>query len=464
MDSSFFVLVWADKAFILIYLILIWAYGIYGAKPKSDEDFILGGRSLSLPAFISTLVATWYGGVLGVGEFCYRHGLSSWVVMGVPYYCSAALFAVFLARKVRASSCLTIPERLRNHYGERVALFASGVIFIHTMPASKVLMLGILLQMIFGWPLSCAIIIGTFFSIIYIFVGGFKAVVKTDVLQFILMLLSFIIILPFAVLFSKETGISILDLPGNFLSLRGDIPLGYALAWLVFALWTLIAPSFHQRCSALKDPRKLKLGIFIAILIWFILDGLMTVTGLYAKLIFPDINPLYSYLYLANFLLPAVFKGAFMVGLLAFIMSTVDSNFHIISTTFGYDIVATMAPDFFKKHRRFVFAVGLIVAAIIAIIIATVMPSVIMIWYTIYSITLPVLFLPVIATYYGFLKLNPLNTLRVMSATAIVTLVWMIFGWLRGSVHQPEYLISLEPVYIGLVFSSFFYLIKLLHK
>jgi SSS family solute:Na+ symporter len=40
--------------------------------PATDsENFLVAGRTLSLPAFVATLVATWYGGILGVGEFAY---------------------------------------------------------------------------------------------------------------------------------------------------------------------------------------------------------------------------------------------------------------------------------------------------------------------------------------------------------------------------------------------------------
>ena len=57
-------------------------------------DFLLAGRSLTLPVFVMTLVSTWYGGILGVGEFSYRYGISNWVIQGVPYYVFAAVFRV----------------------------------------------------------------------------------------------------------------------------------------------------------------------------------------------------------------------------------------------------------------------------------------------------------------------------------------------------------------------------------
>ena len=47
-----------------------------------------------------TLVSTWYGGILGVGEFSYRYGISNWVIQGVPYYVFALFFAFLLAKRI----------------------------------------------------------------------------------------------------------------------------------------------------------------------------------------------------------------------------------------------------------------------------------------------------------------------------------------------------------------------------
>ncbi|MEJ2051569.1 MAG: hypothetical protein P8Y60_17340, partial [Calditrichota bacterium] len=72
---------------ILLYLALLLFIGFRKRSNLSDEeDFILGGRRLTLPAFVATLVTTWYGGILGIGEFTYRYGFSNWVVFGLPYY------------------------------------------------------------------------------------------------------------------------------------------------------------------------------------------------------------------------------------------------------------------------------------------------------------------------------------------------------------------------------------------
>ena len=100
-----------------------------------------------------TLVATWYGGILGVGEFSYRYGISNWVTQGLPYYLFAGLFAWFLAPRIRATNLLTIPDKLEASYDRKTAVLGSALTLILVTPAPYLLMLGVLLEMLFGWGL-----------------------------------------------------------------------------------------------------------------------------------------------------------------------------------------------------------------------------------------------------------------------------------------------------------------------
>ncbi|MDP7036359.1 MAG: sodium:solute symporter family protein, partial [Candidatus Marinimicrobia bacterium] len=85
-----------------IYVALLLSLGFYKSPKKdNDKDFILAGRKLSLPGLVATLVATWYGGILGVGENTYNYGIQTWFIFALPYYVFGLLFAFFLAPKIR---------------------------------------------------------------------------------------------------------------------------------------------------------------------------------------------------------------------------------------------------------------------------------------------------------------------------------------------------------------------------
>ena len=94
-----------DHLLIGLYFLAVVVIGLRASRNRGTGDavdFLLAGRSLTLPVFVMTLVSTWYGGILGVGEFSYRYGISNWALQGAPYYVFAAVFALLLAPRVRA--------------------------------------------------------------------------------------------------------------------------------------------------------------------------------------------------------------------------------------------------------------------------------------------------------------------------------------------------------------------------
>ena len=76
-----------DIFIIIAYLGALFLIGfIRKSKDSSSENYFLSGRRITTPIFIMTLVSTWYGGILGIGEFTYRYGISNWLVFAFPYY------------------------------------------------------------------------------------------------------------------------------------------------------------------------------------------------------------------------------------------------------------------------------------------------------------------------------------------------------------------------------------------
>lgn len=442
-----------DQALIIIYLVGLLALGLIGRLKKNStaSQMILGGRTLTLPAFVASLVSTWYGGILGVGEYSYSYGLSNWLVFGLPYYLAAFLFATFLARQARRSEVLTIPQRLDQAYGRTPAILGSGILYLMTVPAAYILMLGVLGEQLFHWPFWLGVTIGTLFSIVYVFTGGFNSVVRTDLFQFVLMFVGFIILLVVAV--TKFGGIDFLtvNLPENHLTWHGGNSGWYIASWYVIALATLIEPAFYQRCYAAKNERVAQTGIFVSIAAWAFFDFLTTSCGLYARAILPNLtDPVGAYPALASALLPTGLLGIFALALMATIMSTVDSYSFLAASTFGYDIVGRMgriADDKLIWFTRF----GLFLSAGLAVLMALIFRSVVDIWHLFGSIGTPALLLPVLL---AFLSKRPLNRWYAtvsISVSTVVTSVWYISSTLSES---GEYWFSLEPIFPGLVLSG----------
>ncbi|MDP6419007.1 MAG: sodium:solute symporter family protein [Candidatus Krumholzibacteria bacterium] len=430
-------------ALFLLYVVL----RLFRRKAKDEKDYLLASRSLTLPAFVATTVSSWYGGILGVGEYSYSYGLSNWLVFGVPYYLYALIFALFLAKRARRSSALTVPDQLRQRYGSKVAILGSSVLFFMTAPAAYVLALGTLLVHLTGLPLAPAIVVGTIFSLAYVFRGGLRAVVMTDKIQFTLMFLGFAILLPMAV--SRFGGLSWLrdNLPAEHLSWNGGQPFQAIAVWYLIAASTLVEPAFYQRCFAAKDENTARRGLFLSVIFWIVFDFMTTTTGLYARAAMPALaDAQFSYPLLAEAVLPPFASALFMLGLLATVMSTIDSYAFLAAVTFGRDIVWRLRGSRGDSNRF--SRMGLLVTGLVSVGLALWRESIVGLWHDLGSVGTPVLLFP-LALSFGRRKIAAPWILASMISGGTISLAWLMAG--KAGLALP---LDLEAIFPGLMMSG----------
>ena len=449
---------------ILAYLLALLYLGLRKRSTGTEEDFVLAGRTLTLPALIATLVTTWYGGILGVGEFTYLYGLSNWLVFGFPYYVFALAFALFLAPRIRQSPMLSIPDQFYAHYSRKAGLLSALYTFFMTLPAPYMLMVGILLQWITGWPLTICIVLGAIFSMGYIWLGGFRSVIRTDKLQFILMFGGFFIL--FAYLHHHYGGLAFLkaNLPADHLTLTGGHRWSYLLVWFFIASWTFIDPGFHQRCYAARDPSTARKGILISVLFWFVFDFLTTSTGLYARALTETATPTLVYPILSHQLLPPIISGLFLTGLLATIMSTIDSLALLAAITLGHDVWARLNPHT-PQHQTAYIKKGLLIATLASILLAIFFPSVIQLWYIIGTLFIPPMLLPLLAVYFPFIRPQPGWILANLILAFASSFSFLMLSLLQSpSIYEIHYFGNIQPMYPGLFVSLLIFLMGNVNK
>ena len=443
---------------VLIYFIFVIAIGFYRSKVASDNsnNYILAGRKLSLPGFVATLVATWYGGILGIGENTYNFGIQTWFIFGLPYYFFAILFAIFIAPRIRKLNFVSIPDQFHNRFGKSTGVISGVFLLFLASPAPYILSIGILLEYTVGIPFLWALIVATIFSLIYIWKGGFGAIVRTDILQFILMFGGFILLIIFAWIKIGSPIEIVKQLPAEHLSPTGGNSIQYIFVWFFIAMWTFIDPGFYQRCAAAKSPKTAQKGILISVIFWFVFDSLTLTSGLYARVLLTNQQGLFAFPALGQALLPPVFYGLFITGLLATIMSTIDSLGFISAFTFGRDIVGRIKNKNQIDNSASLIRLGLIIMAIIAIILAYAFPSVVKLWYMMGSILVPGLLIPFLAS---FSKINFKNWQGsiLLIIPVIISLLWFTIPIILKSfaLNLQSSIFNLEPFYPGM-FSSIF--------
>jgi SSS family solute:Na+ symporter len=183
-----------------------------------------------------------------------------------------------------------------------------------------------------------------------------------------------------------------------------------------------------------------------------------TFTGLYAFSYLPSTTlPSQAFLVLGNAILPIGLQGLFYVGILATVMSTLDSNTLISGITIGKDIAGTYG-RFTKYSENLLIKIGMLFVIVYGISLAIMIPSVIDLWYTFGTITIPALLLPTLFSVFN----RPVSkqvALLNLSIPPLVSIMWFYFGKL----DEWSYFWGLEPFYPGL-FSSLIILMLFNHS
>jgi SSS family solute:Na+ symporter len=360
-------------------------------------DYLIMGRGLTLPLFVATLVSTWYGGIFGVTEIAFESGVYNFVTQGAFWYAAYLVFAFFLADRLRAYDAVTLPELAGRFFGPKSEKLAGVFNFFNILPVAYVISIGLFIQMIFGGTLLVCTAAGTVAIAFYSMWGGLRSVVFSDVVQFAVMCLSVLTVALFCA--GKFGGIGFLraNLPATHFDATGGHSWAETLVWGFIAMETLVDPSFYQRCFAAKNPRTAKIGILISTAVWCGFDICTTLGGMYARAVIPTADPTRAYPVLAMQILPAGFRGFFLAGILATILSTLDSFLFVASNTVSYDL----APVRWRKSVAFGHASTLFSALAAVGVAAVFSGSIKDAWKTIGSYSAGCLLLPMML---GFLR------------------------------------------------------------
>ena len=440
-----------DKMIMGFYVITIIYVGIIRKRNEesSEENFILSGRRLSITGFVATLVTTWYGAILGVGENTFLYGLQTWFIFSFPYYVFALAYAFWVAPKIRQSKSISIPDNFREVYGNGAGIMSALILSFLASPAPYLLGMGFVIQFMFGLELGTALMISTIFSAMYVWNGGFGAVVRTDLIQFVLMFAGFFLLLGYLWSNVQSPVLMIKELPESYLDPLGGNTLQYVLAWFFLAAWTFIDPGFFQRCAAATTPETARRGILISILFWAVFDCLTITCALYAVGTIQKGQAALTFPLLALNVLPVGVFGLFMTGIIATLMSTIDSLSLLSAISFGRDMLWRIQSDNRTLDTVPFIRKGLVIISFLSLLLAYLMPSIVQLFYVIGSVLIPGLILPFLNTIrrYPF-PMNGMKAVTWMGVPILISMSWYITSTIKGTPF-----LGVEPFYPGILSS-----------
>lgn len=348
-----------DYVIFVLYLLGVFGVGVYHFfRNKDMEDYYVGNRSIKAPYVGLSIVATDVGGgfSIGLGGVGFLMGLSgSWLLF--TGLVGAWLTAVLIIPRIKtvdaSNSMLTYPDFLRHRYNNKVALIAaiiSGVGYLGftaaQMLAGATLASETILQSNpFGMdPKIFALLIIAFITIGYTVIGGLKAVIYTDAIQWCLLLggLMFVMI---PVTIFKMGGLGALreSLPPEFFSLTNIKPVTF-FNWMItiVPIW-LVAMTLYQRMYACANVKEAKKAWYIAGIFEY---PIMAFTGVFlgmcARAAFPEMQAADAELGLPRLIremLPVGVTSIVIAAYFSAIMSTADSCLMASSGNLVTDVI-----------------------------------------------------------------------------------------------------------------------------
>jgi SSS family solute:Na+ symporter len=337
-----------DYLIVLVFLAGIFWFGSFFYKwVANPDDFYVAGRQLTPFILAATLTATNISlySFVGVSGTAYKNGISiiwqTWT--GNMALVFAGLFILPIMRRLRIR---TIPELLELRYNGVVRLLVSVLwVFRLAFWLGVVLYAGVsAAQQITGidsftfWVLLFSIII-----IVYTMLGGMWSIVFTDAIQFILMMLGVLIILPIAMhAIGWWPGLVEKLQPGHLdlITQTGKYNWKFVIAiWFLGIQWACLDQGLLQRTFSARSTKVVVKGMVWSGIITTPFAFLWVTPGLAASILYPGLDkPEFAVPTIIINLVPKVILGIIICGLLASQMSTIDSNLGSAATLFSNDI------------------------------------------------------------------------------------------------------------------------------
>ena len=367
-----------DVAIIVVYFIIVFAIGFYFArKERTSADYFLASRNVGWFAigaslFVSNISTEHFIGLAGsgatsglaVGHFewlaCFMVLILGWVF--VPFYLRSNVF--------------TMPEFLERRFSRSCAVYLAAIsilAYIFTKISVHLYAAAVVLERVVGWnPLTAALILVVLTGI-YTIAGGLAAVIYTDLVQTIILLIGAVIL---TILGLQEAG--------GFAGLRAALPPEYfhmmkpanhpEFPWTgiffgapILGIWYWCTDQvIVQRVLSAKDEGHAKAGTIFAGYLKILPVFVLVLPGLIAYALYTElfvvqsghvVNGDIAYPTLIVNLLPAGLVGLMVAALMAALMGAMSSVFNSASTLVTLDFYKKIRPQA-TEHQLVTFGRG----------------------------------------------------------------------------------------------------------
>ena len=464
-----------DYVIFIVYFLTMLGVGFYFYKKnRTLEDYYVGGRSLKSWHIGLSVVATDVGGgfSIGLGGLGFVMGVSgSWMLFTglIGAWLSAVVLIPVIVKLSAKHKFFTFPQLFNHFYNGKVAMIAGVISAIGYIgfTSSQLLAGAKLASATFAEiDMTTALIIMGVVAVVYTGIGGLKAVIYTDTIQWLILMCGLVLIgIPVAYFAIGGMDVIKATIGKEFLSMT-NVTWQQLVNWgvTIIPIW-FVGMTLYQRIYASKNKKQAQRAWFIAGLFEWPLMALMgTVLGMFARVAFENgmftgagyppgagIDSETALPVLLNTVLPAGLMGLMLAAYFSAILSTADSCLMAASGNVQTDILdRIIKPANGMKARLRVSQIITLAIGALALVLAHSMTNVLELMLYSYAFMVSGLFIPILAALYTR-RPNATAALPAMIAGGTTTILLILL-----KVPLP---FGLNENIFGITVSAVFYIL-----
>ncbi len=417
-----------DLVLVILFLAITLTIGLWSGKGLvSLQDYALGGRRFSTTALTATIIATWISGSAFsiLTADAYQKGIFQ-IIARIGTVIGLLVNSCILAPRMgEFLGKFSIAEVAGDLYGKtfRIITAFCSIMVSAGFIAAQVKVLSFLFTHFFVVNSLYATLLSSIIVILYSTFGGVRAVIFTDIFQF-LALGTFI---PIIAIITWETIGS-----ANVLSftnvIRKEHFLDFAskenmvlMAVFLYGMIPTPNPAMFHRMLIARNTTQIQTSFLISAIVFFIFIVLAAFIGITLYSVSPDLSPNTLVMYIVdNYSYPGL-KGFTLVGITAMVMSTADSHINTASVTFANDVCKPLGLSSEEKllliSRFFAVFIG-----IYSLFMALSCDTLLQLVFLVQNFYVPIVSVPILMAILGFR--SSVRAVFVGLIVGCATVVW----------------------------------------
>jgi len=420
-----------DNLIILAYLAGVLLLGLWSGRGiKNLREYSVVNRSYTTFFIFATLSASFIGGgfSLGNAEKVFVFGIISIAALWGFSLKEILVAKIIAPRMDNFSDAISAGDIMEKAYGTKSKIVTGffSIIVCAGIVGAQVGAMGYIFNVFTGISQIWGIVIGCGIVIAYSTIGGMKAVVATDVVQFVILGIGLPLVLIFGVKYIGGVQALKLAVPsGHFSFFSQQISFwGFLSLFLTFLLGETLVPPYVQRLLIGKNAKHTARGTLLSGLFsipFFAVTGLI---GLVSLALDKNLNPNLAMPYVIKTVLPLGLKGLVVAGMISIVMSSADSFLNSAAISFMNDLVIPLkGSGLSEKKKLYIAKAATLFTGILAVVFAVKIKSILDILIFAYNFWAPIIMVPLAAAILG-IRTAPRNFFIAAISGMVGVLGW----------------------------------------